>query len=52
MTFESIIGITCKEVFDEQTGHGEKVITETKDKTKNLRLSLMQVRGKELITSL
>jgi DNA-directed RNA polymerase subunit beta' len=36
VTFESIIeGITCKEVFDEQTGHGEKVITETKDKTKN-----------------
>jgi DNA-directed RNA polymerase subunit beta' len=34
--FDSIIeGITCKEVFDEQTGHKEKVITETKDKTKN-----------------
>ncbi|MDX2191684.1 MAG: DNA-directed RNA polymerase subunit beta' [Bacteroidota bacterium] len=27
--------ITFKEEFDEQTGHREKVITETKDKTKN-----------------
>ena len=34
--FESIIeGITFKEESDEQTGHREKVITETKDKTKN-----------------
>jgi DNA-directed RNA polymerase subunit beta' len=34
--FDSIIqGITCKEESDEQTGHREKVITETKDKTKN-----------------
>ena len=28
-------GITFKEEFDEQTGHREKVITETKDKAKN-----------------
>ena len=28
-------GITFKEEFDEQTGHREKVITDTKDKTKN-----------------
>ena len=28
-------GITYKEEFDEQTGHREKVITDTKDKTKN-----------------
>ncbi|MBO6760146.1 MAG: DNA-directed RNA polymerase subunit beta', partial [Roseivirga sp.] len=28
-------GITFKEVFDEQTGHREKVITDTKDKNKN-----------------
>ncbi len=36
VTFDSIIeGITCKEESDEQTGHREKVITETKDKTKN-----------------
>ncbi len=34
--FESIIeGITFKEESDEQTGHREKVITDTKDKTKN-----------------
>ena len=28
-------GITYKEEFDEQTGHREKVITDTRDKTKN-----------------
>ena len=28
-------GITYKEEYDEQTGHREKVITDTKDKTKN-----------------
>ena len=28
-------GMTYKEEFDEQTGHREKVITDTKDKTKN-----------------
>ncbi|MEO0332676.1 MAG: DNA-directed RNA polymerase subunit beta', partial [Bacteroidota bacterium] len=28
-------GITYKEEYDEQTGHREKVITETRDKTKN-----------------
>lgn len=34
--FDAIIeGITFKEESDEQTGHREKVITETKDKTKN-----------------
>jgi DNA-directed RNA polymerase subunit beta' len=34
--FESIIeGITFKEESDEQTGHREKVITDTRDKTKN-----------------
>ncbi len=34
--FESIIeGVTYKEEFDEQTGHREKVIIDTKDKTKN-----------------
>ncbi len=36
INFESIEqGITYKEEYDEQTGHREKVITETKDKTKN-----------------
>ena len=34
--YEAIIeGITFKEESDEQTGHREKVITETRDKTKN-----------------
>ena len=34
--FESIEeGITCIEEYDEQTGHREKVIIDTKDKTKN-----------------
>jgi DNA-directed RNA polymerase subunit beta' len=34
--YESIIeGVTYKEESDEQTGHREKVITETRDKTKN-----------------
>ena len=34
--FDSIIeGVTYKEEFDEQTGHREKVIIDTKDKTKN-----------------
>ena len=34
--FDSVIeGITYKEESDEQTGHREKVIIDTKDKTKN-----------------
>ncbi len=36
ITFDAIIeGITYKEESDEQTGHREKVIIDTKDKTKN-----------------
>ncbi len=36
IAYEAIIeGITYKEESDEQTGHREKVITETRDKTKN-----------------
>ncbi|MEQ9290521.1 MAG: DNA-directed RNA polymerase subunit beta' [Cyclobacteriaceae bacterium] len=36
VTFESIVeGVTYKEESDEQTGHREKVIIDTKDKTKN-----------------
>ncbi|MEP3389555.1 MAG: DNA-directed RNA polymerase subunit beta' [Reichenbachiella sp.] len=36
VNFESIVeGITYKEESDEQTGHREKVIIDTKDKTKN-----------------
>ncbi len=42
--FESIEeGITCREEFDEQTGHREVVITETKDKTKN---PVIHIEGK------
>jgi DNA-directed RNA polymerase subunit beta' len=42
--YEAIIeGITYKEESDEQTGHREKVITETRDKTKNPALI---VKGK------
>ncbi|MCE2733614.1 MAG: DNA-directed RNA polymerase subunit beta' [Flammeovirgaceae bacterium] len=36
IAYESIIeGVTYKEESDEQTGHREKVITDTRDKTKN-----------------
>ncbi|MGK7390897.1 MAG: DNA-directed RNA polymerase subunit beta' [Candidatus Cyclobacteriaceae bacterium M2_1C_046] len=43
--FDSIIeGITYREESDEQTGHREKVISETKDKTKN---PAIVVKGKE-----
>ena len=43
--FESIIeGVTFKEESDEQTGHREKVIIDTKDKTKN---PAIQVTGKD-----
>ncbi len=36
ITFDAIIeGVTYREESDEQTGHREKVITETRDKTKN-----------------
>ncbi|MGK7395942.1 MAG: DNA-directed RNA polymerase subunit beta' [Candidatus Cyclobacteriaceae bacterium M3_2C_046] len=42
--FESIEeGITFREEFDEQTGHREKVIVDTKDKTKNPAIG---VKGK------
>ena len=42
--YEAIIeGITFKEESDEQTGHREKVITETRDKTKN---PAIMVKGK------
>ena len=43
--FESIIeGVTFKEESDEQTGHREKVIIDTKDKTKN---PAIQIAGKD-----
>ncbi|MCO5239852.1 MAG: DNA-directed RNA polymerase subunit beta' [Chitinophagaceae bacterium] len=44
--FESVIeGITYREEADEQTGHREKVVIETKDKTK---IPMLLVEGKEV----
>ncbi|MBS1750936.1 MAG: DNA-directed RNA polymerase subunit beta' [Bacteroidetes bacterium] len=44
--FENIIeGVTFREEADEQTGHREKVVIETKDKTK---IPMLVVEGKEL----
>lgn len=45
VTFESVIdGVTFREEADEQTGHREKVIIETKDKTK---IPSILIEGKE-----
>ncbi len=44
--FESIEeGITFREVSDEQTGHREKVIVDTKDKTKNPAIIVIPKKG-------
>jgi DNA-directed RNA polymerase subunit beta' len=44
--FENLIdGITYREESDEQTGYSEKVIIETKDKTKNPTLKIMDKDG-------
>src|SRR5690606_14056269 len=44
--FESIEeGVTFREVSDEQTGHREKVIVDTKDKTKNPAISVISKKG-------
>ncbi len=44
--FESIEeGVTFREVSDEQTGHREKVIVDTKDKTKNPAISVTSKKG-------
>ncbi len=49
--FENLIdGITFREESDEQTGYSEKVIIETKDKTKNPTLKIMDNAG-EMIRS-
>jgi len=49
--FENLIdGITYREESDEQTGYSEKVIIETKDKTKNPTLKIMDKKG-EMIRS-
>ena len=45
-SFDSIIeSITYKEESDEQTGHREKVIIETKDKTKNPAIEILNKSG-------
>lgn len=44
--FESIEeGVTFREVSDEQTGHREKVIVDTKDKTKNPAIIVIPKKG-------
>ena len=46
--FESIVeGITFREELDEQTGHREKVIVDTKDKTKNPAIIIKGAEDKE-----
>lgn len=49
--FDAIIeGVTFREESDEQTGHKEKVIIETRDKTKNPTIKILDVKG-EVIRS-
>ncbi|MEC3881092.1 DNA-directed RNA polymerase subunit beta' [Parapedobacter sp. 10938] len=44
--FESIIeGVTFREESDEQTGHREKVIIDTRDKTKNPAIKILDGKG-------
>ncbi|WP_257657271.1 DNA-directed RNA polymerase subunit beta' [Parapedobacter lycopersici] len=44
--FESIIeGVTFREESDEQTGHREKVIIDTRDKTKNPAIKILDKKG-------
>ena len=49
--FENLIeGVTFREESDEQTGYNEKVVIETRDKTKNATLKILDEKG-ELIRS-
>ncbi|MBR8534155.1 DNA-directed RNA polymerase subunit beta' [Carboxylicivirga sediminis] len=49
VAFENMIdGVTYKEESDEQTGFREKVITETRDKTKNAGLRVVSPEGEVL----
>ncbi|NGF56867.1 DNA-directed RNA polymerase subunit beta' [Parapedobacter sp. SGR-10] len=49
--FDAIIeGVTFREESDEQTGHKEKVIIETRDKTKNPTIKVVDTKG-EIIRS-
>jgi len=43
-----IDGVTCREESDEQTGYKEKVIIETRDKTKNPTLQIVDESGNEI----
>ncbi len=46
VAFDSVIeGVTFKEESDEQTGYREKVIIETRDKTKNPTIKVLSVEG-------
>lgn len=46
ITFESVIeGVTFREESDEQTGHREKVIIDTRDKTKNPVIQITDGQG-------
>ncbi|QEC52333.1 DNA-directed RNA polymerase subunit beta' [Anseongella ginsenosidimutans] len=46
--FESVLeGVTFREESDEQTGHREKVIIDTRDKTKNPVISVIGKNGQE-----
>ena len=49
--FEHIVeGMTFREESDEQTGHKEKVIIETKDKTRNPAVRIVNSKGENLRT--
>lgn len=49
--FEHIVeGMTFREESDEQTGHKEKVIIETKDKTRNPAVRVLNSKGENLRT--
>src|SRR3546814_3249837 len=46
--FESVLeGVTFREESDEQTGHREKVIIDTRDKTKNPVIRVIGKKGQE-----
>ncbi len=48
IAFENIIeGVTYREEFDEQTGFREKVIVESRDKTKNPVIKILDKKGDE-----
>ena len=48
VAFENVIeGVTYRDEFDEQTGFREKVITESRDKTKNPIIKILDKKGEE-----